>query len=355
MKSRAFVVVVVAVILAVTGTGLAALQDRASAQSGLELRSMILQGNVTINGVPAADGFRVTAKIRNSAGDVIYTSAPAEVGKSTAGRYTALVVGPFSEGEGRTIEFWLDDQVISTNVTAFAPMLNGNVCLGCSWSLPILRAQNLDFAATPVATPTPSPSPTPTVVVLQPSLYSGRVLAGSSIPDDGTTIYAKVGDYTSPFAVIEDGLYRLVVNPSGEQYLDVPVVFLIRDVPAVQTSTFKGGEFIESFNLIFPNLPPAATATPAPPTVTPTPEPTRTPTPAPSPSPTATSTAEPTPIGSPTPTSDDEGGGGFCSSTAGGPASLGFIGMVALPLGLLFARKLRSADRAAMRDELYEE
>lgn len=349
MRIRLLVVVALAAAVSLAVTGVLAIQDRAQAQGLPELRTIIYQGNVTIGGGPSPDGFELTAKIRNDSGDIIYTSAPTIVGKTISSRYSTLVVGPAPEAEGRVIEFWLDDQVISTDVSVFAPTRFGSVCLGCAWTLPLLRSLDLDFPSAPVATPTPTPTPTPTEVVLLPSLYSGQVLAGSAIPPDGTPIYAQVGDYVSPFTEIEDGRYRLVVNPVGEQYLGEPVVFFIGNLRAVQSAEFVGNEFLESFNLIFDNLPPTPTPTPEPPTPTPTPEPTRTPTPTPTPSPTATPTVTPTPIneGSPTvePTAtedpDDESGGGTCSSTAGGPASTGLLGLLALPFALFLGRRLR--------------
>ncbi len=349
MKTRALLVVLVAALIAAVTVGGLTLQDRAEAQGLPELRTAIYQGNVTIDGEPAPNGFELTARIRNSAGDVIYTSAPTIVGNTVDSRYTALVVGPAPEAEGRVIEFWLDDQVISTNVSVFAPILNGQVCLGCSWTLPLLRTLDLDFPTAPVATPTPSPTPTPTAVVLLPSLYSGQVLAGSSIPPDGTPIFAQVGDYTSPFASIEDGRYQVVVNPVGEEYLDAPVVFFIGELRAVQSVPFKGNEFLDSLNLIFPNLPPPPTPTPEP---TATPEPTRTPTPVPTPSPTATPTVTPTPIVTTEPTAQatatpdpDDSGGGSCSARSGGPASTGILALLALPFGLLLSRRILRAAR----------
>lgn len=336
-------VVAAAAILSVIATGVLAIQERAEAQGLPELRTAIYQGDVTINGEPAPNGFELTAKIRGDSGEVIYTSPPAIVGKSVDSRYTALVVGPARDAEGRTIEFWLDDQVISTDVSVFAPLLGGRVCLGCSWTLPLLRTLDLDFPSVPVATPTPSPSPTPTPVILLPSLYSGQVLAGSAIPPNGTAIYAKVGDYVSPFSTIENGRYQLVVNPVDEAFLDAQVVFFIGDLRAVQSIPFKGNEFLGSFNLIFPDLPPTPTPTPEP---TATPEPTRTPTPVPTPSPTATPTVTPTPINSgtatpqATPTEANDVGGGTCNSYAGGPASSGIVALFALPFGLWAFRRL---------------
>lgn len=344
MKIRALVVVLVAAMLSVVVVGTQAYQQRAEAQGLPELRTAIYQGNVTVNGEPAPNGFSLTAKIRGDSGEVIYTSPVSIVGKSVDSRYSALVIGPSREAEGRAIEFWLDDQVISTNTSVFAPLLGGRVCLGCSWTLPLLRTQNLDFSELPIATPTPTPSPTPTEVVLLPSLYSGQVLTGSSIPPDGTPIYAKVGNYVSPFATIENGRYQLVVNPTDEEFQNAQVVFFIGELRAVQSTAFKGNEFLDAFNLIFPNLPPTPTPTPEP---TSTPEPTRTPTPVPTPSPTATPTVTPTPIGAgsatPQATATHEGedtGGGSCSARSGGPASSGIIALFALPFALLFWRRL---------------
>lgn len=357
MKFRIALVVAAAAVVALVMTSVLAFQERAEAQGLPELRSIIFQGNVTIAGEPSPDGFVVTAKIRNSAGDVIYTSPGAIVGRSVESRYTALVVGPAPEAEGGVIEFWLDDQVISTSVSVFAPILNGQVCRGCSWTLPILRSLNLDFPVAPVATPTPTPSPTPTEVVLLPSLYSGQVIAGSAIPPDGTPIYASVGDYVAPFATIQNGRYQLVVNPVDESYLNALVTFFIGDIQAVQSTPFKGNEFLESFNLIFPPLPPTPTPTQVPPTPTATPEPTRTPTPTPSPTPTATPTVTPTTIAQTTPTQqatstpDPEGSGGSCNALGGGPASTGALALFAIPLALLVARRLRKFDLSRSRED----
>ena len=128
MRFRMFAVVLAAALLASVVTGGLALQRQASAQGLPQLRSIIFQGNVTINGDPSPNGFRLTAKIRNTSGEIIYTSPETIVGKSVDSRYTTLVVGPAAEAEGRTIEFWLDDQVISTNVNLFLPLLNGRPC-----------------------------------------------------------------------------------------------------------------------------------------------------------------------------------------------------------------------------------
>ena len=340
MKLSLAIALVLAAVIAAIATGVAAFQGIASAQGLPELRSIIFQGNVTVAGQPGQDGLQITARIRNSQGDVAYESPPVLIGAASTGRYTTLVVGPAPEVEGRTIEFWLEDQIISTNVSVFAPVQGGQICLGCPWSLPILRTQNLEFPSAPVATPTPTPTLTPTPVIAQPSLFSGLVLAGSAIPPDGTPLYAQIDDYTSPFTQITDGSYRLVVNPVDERYIGRPVVFFIGEFRAVQSPPFQGGQFLENFNLVFSDLPPTPTPTPSP---TATPEPTRTPTPTPTPTVTATPTVTPTTIPEITPTatpgSEDENGGGACNAI-GGPATVGTIGLLAVPLGLLAVRSI---------------
>lgn len=339
MKLKIALVALFAAAITLAASGVFTSRDHAEAQGLPELRTLILQGNVTINGQPSPDGFKLTAKIRDNQGVVAYTSQPVVVGETSPGRYSTLVVGPAQELEGRVVEFWLDDQIISTDTDVFAPLIGSTVCLGCSWTLPQLRIRDVDFPAAPVATPTPTPTVTPTVVVLQPSLYSGQVIAGSAVPPDGTLLYARVGSYTSAPTQIMNGRYQLVVNPVNDEYLGQQIVFFIGDLRSVQSGAFTGGELVENLLLIFSDLPPTPTPTPEPPTATPTPEPTRTPTPTPTPTPTATPTVTPTTI-APTATPEPESGGGFCSSNGGGPASVGIFGLLLVPLGLWLMRKL---------------
>ncbi len=364
------------------------LATRTSAQSGTperppEFRILILQGNITAGGKPIADGFKLTARI----GD--YETRPVTTGSVSSGRYVGLQVGAQPSKEGGTIEFWLDGQVRAKETEYFGPRTpepDGRPCAGCSWSLPILRAFNLTFDTAPMPTPTPTFTPTATFtptstpVVLAPTFYSGRAIAGNATPPDGTEIFARIGDYASGTFVIKGGRFEVFVDPVLEKYKGQPVEFYIGLLKARQTPTFVGGQTISDLNLGFPALPtptptptptqtptptptPTPTLTPTPtytpiptatptqtPTSTPIPTPTPTPTPTPeptrTPTPTATNTPSPTPTATPTPLPDlgatataealilkEQNKGGMCNSS-GGQASAGMLALFAIPLTL---------------------
>jgi hypothetical protein len=315
---------------------------------GLTLKSVVLQGNVVVPGGGAVSGWSLKAKIRDASGNVVYESPSVEVGKAAPGRYTSLVIGPADGLEGRLVEFWLEGQLISQTTTIYGPMnSNGSYCSGCSWGLPILRSLDLQFGSRPSPTPTPTAIPTATPVVVLPDLYSGQVVAGSAVPQDGTPIYARIGDYVSDVGVIKDGRYTLVLNPASELAMGEPIAFYIYEQAAVQTENFVGGVFSNSFNLVFMSEVVMPTATPAPtvpPTPTATPEATRTPVPTVAPTPTVTPTVTPTAIVRNVTLSDEEIYGeseSGCGSNAGGPAGLGILGVFAIPFALRFRQKLR--------------
>ena len=351
-------------------------QNPVAADGWFSLREIIYQGNVFVNGIPVGDGYEVKGVIRDQFGEIAYTSEPAITGAAASGRITTLVVGPAPALEGRRIEFVLNGQITAAQKDWFSPMIGNTVCGGCVWTLPLLRKLDLYFPTAPVSTPTTTPIPTATPLVVQPSLYAGRVVTGSSIPGDGTVIFAQIGDYVSSFSSIEDGKYRLVVHPGDEKYIGNKVEFIIDGKKAAQTDTFNSGEFNENFNLVFPTIPPTPTPTPTavptptPTAVPPTPTPTAVPTPTPAPTPTATpvptATPEPTrtPTPTPTPTStstptvtptmipnitvttnlenneekQESGDCNFLSANGGGSASVGIMGLLLMPVGLLIMR-----------------
>lgn len=363
-----FAAVLIATLAAAGAVSL--LASRTSAQTATperppEFRILILQGNITAGGKPVAAGFTLTARIGS------YETRPVVTGAVSSGRYVGLQIGPQTANEGGTIEFWLDGQVKAKQTEFFGPRIpepDGRACAGCPWSLPILRSFDLTFDTAPVATPTPTftptqtPTPTSTPVVLAPTFYSGRAIAGNANPPDGTEIFARIDDYLSGATTIQGGRFEIFIDPVLEKYKGKPVEFFIGDLKARQTPTFIGGQTISDLNLGFPALPtptptptptetPTPTATPtstpsptptptATPTATATPEPTRTPTP------TATRTPTPTPTATPTPLPDlgatataealilkEQDKGGMCNSS-GGNASTGMIGLFAIPLVL---------------------
>ena len=363
MKFRLAAVALAALALAWAVSLFASTAPAQSQDRPPEFRTLILQGNVTVSGQPAPSGLRLTARIG------VYECRPVVTGAASAGRYVGLQVGPDTASEGKVIEFWLEGQVKARETAIFAPLTaDGRPCVTCAWTLPELRAVNLTFDAAPVPTPTPTFTPTPTPVILKPSFYSGRVIAGSLVPPDGTAIFARIDDYVSPTVQIAGGRYNLVVDPVQEKYLRKPVEFFIGAFRASQSVQFVPEAFREDLNLIFPAIPtptptptntptptptitpsptptntPIPTSTPSPtptntPTPTPTPELTRTPTPTLTPTRTSTPTATPTPLPNPAATAtvqalatEKEKGGG-CRS--GGAASAGMIGLLMFPVAL---------------------
>ena len=232
------------------------------------------------------------------------------------------------------------------------------------WNLSVI--QDLHFSDMPVATPTPTPIPptlTPTPVIIQPSFISGEIVSGSSgdYAGAGLKLYAVINDYTSETVEIEEGLYKIVIDPKYDYYIGEEIEFILEGIKALTTHRFVAGEFNKEVNLIFPSIP----ATPVPPTPTsipPTPkpsvpEPTRTPVPAVIDKiiVEVTSTPTPTPLPvkeekMPEPTSETQSiameeeinGGGACGANIdpNAPVSSGHIAMLLTPLLFIGFRKI---------------
>ena len=276
--------------------------EDANAQAPPSLSFVIYQGNVTVGGQPVPDGFVIVARI----GDKFVSSSVI----TDAGRYVGLVVGPSPAGLGDTIEFILEDQVIAEEKPVFSVS-----------SLPISTGLNLTFASAPVPTPTPTP------VIVQPSLFQGLVITGSTVAADGLLVFLRIGDYVSPPSLTTNGLYSLVANPQFDLFVGQTIEFFIGDQFAAQTAVYAPGEFRTAFNLTFGAAP------------TPTPVPTATPTPTQFPPTPVVIIVTPTPL--PTPEGD---GGGSCGGT-NGTTSAGQIGLIALPFGLFLWRLRARASR----------
>lgn len=164
---------------------------------------------------------------------------------------------------------------------------------------------NLTFPEIPIATLTPTPVP------VLPATYSGTItIAGIAVNED-MSLVAKVGDYTSPPAVIlESGEFiNLVILTEDESLIGVPVEFFLESEPSTPATigVFEPGARLY-LDLIFGSVPPTdtptPTETPVPPTATPVPTDTPTATPVPTDTPTATPvppTATPVPTDTPTP------------------------------------------------------
>ena len=268
---------------------LTAARDHASAQ-GLPPSSVTYSGTATAGGAPVPDGYVITARI----GD--YLSQPIEI---RDGNYVGLqVAAPTTAHVGRDITFLIGDEPANEK-DAYHPT-----------GTPSFKSLNLTFGRLPSVTPTPvatamptaeagetpvaPPSPPPGGGVPNASTYSGRLsAAGAEIPE-GMELVARIGSYASEPALVKGDSYSgLVVNPADATLVNGEIEFFLSGIRSATTATFRGGEFIENFTLVFFGFP---TPTPAAPAATPTPTPTRVPpTPVP-PTPVPPTPVPPTPV-----------------------------------------------------------
>lgn len=281
-------------------------------------------GNATVGGSPVPDGFEIVAKILD------YESRPIVV---KDGRYAGLTVGPPNRDyTGEKIIFYLQGVRAEQTEEVFKNLGTPVVRRGFDLTFPNLPVPT----ATPTSTPTPvTPSPTPTVTptprptatltpvpptpthtavpptptptpdVTRPVVYSGEIfVAGNKVPK-GAVLVARVGEYESPPALLEEDSYRnLVMIPNDLSLIGRSVEFFLDGVKSITTDVYSGTKMASGFDLVFVGFP---TATPVPnPTGTPIPtvSPTFTavPTIAPRLTPTSTPTLTPTVTRTPSPT-----------------------------------------------------
>ncbi len=215
-------------------------------------------GDVSVPGASVPDGTTVVARIGEE-----YESEPAIIDD---GSYFLKITPPSGSFAGSTINFFLGGEIEADETAIFT---TGSVDFRF----------DLTFASLPAFTPTPLP------VVLAPSIYSGAVVvAGAPVPE-GALLIAKVGGYESFPGIISGSEYSgLVVAPTDEGLVGLPIEFFLNGHPSTPPSQ---GVFLPGkssvVNLVFIGLPlqdPTSTATPEPPTETPVPpEPTETPEP----------------------------------------------------------------------------
>ena len=267
------------------------------------------RGSVTIGNGASAEGMWITAQMIKSDGSV-YTTKPVQVKN---GKYFMMVVSPGdSDYKNQIIKFYLDGIIEARETDRFVPGRSGtDPATGMQFGPYIF---DLSFSSvptptpTPTATPTMTPTPTATPLSANPAIFAGSVVIAGMRVQEGSTIYATIGDYQSLPAIIEkDDTYRnLVVDPNDYRAFGKTIYFYLNGVQSRTTRTYISGSINKDFDLIFVGVPtftptpsPTATFTPTP-TNTSTPTPTRTATP--TNVPTATSTNTATPTYSPTPT-----------------------------------------------------
>ena len=106
---------------------------------------------------------------------------------------------------------------------------------------------------TPTATPTPPPTITPTptrggatdpsAFPPFPNTYKGKVFVGGDPAPGGIRVFARIGAYQSPSAVVSSGGYLVVVGPPSDSFLGGLITFhaVINDVEvqALETAIYE--------------------------------------------------------------------------------------------------------------------
>ena len=135
-----------------------------------------------------------------------------------------------------------------------------------AWLLGVLAAIAAGLLSTGTASAQGAPGPFP-------AAFAGTVMVAGEPAPDGLSITARILDYESEPAVVQDGKYEsLVVAPPDNSYVQRTMTFHLDGVQADQIKIFVQLEVNFNFNLTFPNLPlPTPTATPDPALATPTP------------------------------------------------------------------------------------
>ena len=270
------------------------------------------RGTVTIKDGSISEGKFIIAEITKLDG-AVYTTKPVVIRN---GKYFMLIVSPPDESyitlNNNIIKFYLDGIIQAVETDRFAPGKSGP-----NYSPYVF---DLTFPSVPTPTPTPTatatvtPTPTATPVAADPSIYSGEVVIAGLRVQEGSIIFAQIGEYQSIPAIIEkDDTYRnLVIDPNDSKFFGQTVNFYLNGILSRTVSTYVPGKVQKHFDLIFVGVPtftPIPTPTPTP-TFTPIPTATATPTNTPTPTntatptnlPTATATNTATPTISPTPT-----------------------------------------------------
>ena len=89
-----------------------------------------------------------------------------------------------------------------------------------------------------------------------PSVYSGSILvAGTQIPSDAV-LTAKIGDYTSPPAIISGNSFQnLVISPGNSTFIDKSIIFMLNNVQSEPINELYIPGSTKDIKLIFVGLP----------------------------------------------------------------------------------------------------
>ena len=107
-----------------------------------------------------------------------------------------------------------------------------------------------------------------------PSVYSGSiVVAGTQLPTNAV-LTAKIGDYTSPPAIISgDSFQNLVISPGNPTFIDKPIIFMLNNVQSEPIDELYTPGSTKDIKLFFVGLPVEANVTEEPKEISTTPSP----------------------------------------------------------------------------------
>ena len=260
------------------------------------LLPMVFSGTVTVNSGDSPDGRLLVGRIFDSKGTILYTSNSVKV---SGNNYIALTLGPMEPVVvGKDIKFYFLCGEIPCTEAASETSTYASAKVKFRYSLtfenvPPTQAQldakvqakadadaaakakaDADAAAkakadAEAAAKAKKQSQTEATVSSKattkiesspktafPSVYSGSiVVAGTQIPSDAV-LTAKIGDYTSPPAIISGNSFQnLVVSPGNSTFIDKPIIFMLNNVQSEPINELYIPGSTNDINLVFVGLP----------------------------------------------------------------------------------------------------
>ena len=270
------------------------------------LLPMVFSGTITVNSGESPDGRLLVGRIFDSKGTILYTSNNVKV---SGNKYVALTLGPFDAvAIGKQIKFYFICAEIPCSDAATETINFASAQVKFRYSLTFAKVPptDLEFAASAKAkadmeaaakaqsntdaantvakakaeadasakakadadeakaqSKTDAAASTKAAVKVEPepqaafpSVYSGSiVVAGTEIPGNAV-LRAKIGDYTSPPAIISGNSFQnLVISPGNSTYINKPIIFLLNNVESEPIQELYIPGSTKDIRLIFIGLP----------------------------------------------------------------------------------------------------
>ena len=265
------------------------------------LLPMVFSGTITVNSGESPDGSLLVGRIFDSNGTILYTSNSVQVSDNN---YIALTLGPIEPVVvGKEIKFYFLCGEIPCTDSASETITYASAQVKFRYSLtfadvPPTQAEldavakakadaeaaakaKADADATKKQPQTEAATTTKIATKIEtesqtafPSVYSGSiVVAGAEIPTNAV-LTAKIGDYTSPPAIISgDSFQNLVISPGNPTFIDKPIIFMLNNVQSEPIDELYTPGSTKDIKLFFVGLPVEANVTEEPKEISTTPSP----------------------------------------------------------------------------------